>query len=64
MAIIALNQLQQSSGPLLGIDPGTKTLGLAISDQIIKRFKGRISVTSALGEGATFRIELPLPVLS
>ena len=33
MAIIALNQLQQSSGPLLGIDPGTKTLGLAISDR-------------------------------
>ena len=33
MAIIALDQLQQSSGPLLGIDPGTKTLGLAISDR-------------------------------
>ena len=33
MSIIALDQLQQSSGPLLGIDPGTKTLGLAISDR-------------------------------
>lgn len=33
MAIIALQDLQDSKGPLLGIDPGTKTLGLAISDQ-------------------------------
>jgi len=27
MAIIALQDLQDSEGPLLGIDPGTKTLG-------------------------------------
>jgi len=33
MAIITLQDLRESSGPLLGIDPGTKTLGLAISDQ-------------------------------
>ena len=33
MAIIALQDLQDSEGPLLGIDPGTKTLGLAISDR-------------------------------
>jgi len=32
MTIIALQDLQDSTGPLLGIDPGTKTLGLAISD--------------------------------
>ena len=32
MAIITLQDLQQSTGPLLGVDPGTKTLGLAISD--------------------------------
>lgn len=33
MAIIALSDLQQTSGALLGVDPGTKTLGLAISDR-------------------------------
>jgi putative Holliday junction resolvase len=33
MAIIDLDTLAASSGPLLGLDPGTKTLGLAISDR-------------------------------
>ncbi len=33
MAIITLEDLQQSTGVLLGIDPGTKTFGLAISDR-------------------------------
>ena len=33
MAIIDLNILAQSQGALLGLDPGTKTLGLAISDR-------------------------------
>ena len=32
MALIDLDTLAASSGPLLGLDPGTKTLGLAISD--------------------------------
>jgi len=32
MARILLDELRSTSGPLLGIDPGTKTLGLAISD--------------------------------
>lgn len=32
MAIITLEQLAKTSGPLLGIDPGTKTFGLAVSD--------------------------------
>jgi len=32
MALIDLSSLAQSSGPLLGIDPGTKTFGLAVSD--------------------------------
>ena len=32
MAIIALENLRTSKGALLGIDPGSKTLGLAISD--------------------------------
>ena len=32
MAIITLEQLATTTGPLLGIDPGTKTFGLAVSD--------------------------------
>jgi len=33
MAIITLDDLRKTSGALLGVDPGTKTLGLAISDR-------------------------------
>jgi len=33
MTIITLDDLCQSSGVLMGLDPGTKTLGLAISDR-------------------------------
>ena len=33
MAIITLETLRETSGALLGVDPGTKTLGLAISDR-------------------------------
>lgn len=33
MAIIDLKTLAELEGPLLGIDPGTKTFGLAISDR-------------------------------
>ncbi len=33
MAIIELSHLRESTGALLGVDPGTKTLGLAISDR-------------------------------
>ncbi len=32
MALITLSCLAQTKGPLLGIDPGTKTFGLAVSD--------------------------------
>jgi len=33
VAIITLDDLRETSGALLGLDPGTKTLGLAISDR-------------------------------
>lgn len=33
MAIINLEHLRETSGALLGVDPGTKTFGLAISDR-------------------------------
>lgn len=33
MALITLDELRLTEGALLGVDPGTKTLGLAISDR-------------------------------
>lgn len=33
MAIMTLDDLRETTGALLGVDPGTKTLGLAISDR-------------------------------
>lgn len=33
MAMITLDDLRATTGALLGLDPGTKTLGLAISDR-------------------------------
>ena len=32
MSFITLDDLRQTCGPLLGIDPGTKTFGIAVSD--------------------------------
>ncbi len=32
MSLITLDGLRSTTGPLLGIDPGTKTFGLAVSD--------------------------------
>ena len=33
VAVIDIDTLAATSGPLLGLDPGTKTLGLAVSDR-------------------------------
>ena len=33
MAIITIDEVKSLNGPLLGVDPGTKTLGLAVSDR-------------------------------
>jgi len=57
MAIITLDALRETQGALLGLDPGTKTLGLAISDRTrlissplhtIKRVKFSIDAKSLL----------------
>ncbi len=39
-------------------------MGLAICKKIVDRLQGQISVTSALGKGSVFRIELPLKTVS
>lgn len=41
---------------------GGSGLGLAISRQLVDAMDGRIRVTSALGEGTQFDVELPLPM--
>ena len=33
MALISLTDLAETAGPLLGVDPGTRTFGLAVSDR-------------------------------
>ena len=51
-------QLVEKKSDTIGIG-----LGLTISKSLIELMSGNLSVTSVLGEGSTFRIELPVTVL-
>lgn len=44
----------------LDINPNGTGLGLAITKKILALMKGHISVSSKLGQGTTFKIEIPL----
>ena len=50
----------RSSNPQALEQPGTG-LGLAIAERIVRGHDGQMSVESALGEGSTFRVFLPVP---
>ncbi|MBN8610857.1 MAG: PAS domain S-box protein [Deltaproteobacteria bacterium] len=44
-----------------GAAVGGTGLGLAIVKHLVERMRGSVSVESAIGKGATFRVELPRP---
>ncbi|NNE57608.1 MAG: Holliday junction resolvase RuvX [Hellea sp.] len=44
MPVITFDELAQTEGPLLGIDPGTKTFGLAVSDRLRMIATGRETI--------------------
>ena len=62
-AACALNETMNTLNPLAIYTLPTGTgLGLAITQSIIEEHKGKIKVTSTIGEGTEFTIQLPISV--
>nr|WP_155706983.1 ATP-binding protein [Gloeocapsopsis dulcis] len=55
-------EFRQANQTLVRQHGGTG-LGLAITEQIVKLMHGAIAVTSQLGQGSTFRVEIPRRVI-
>jgi signal transduction histidine kinase/CheY-like chemotaxis protein len=56
---IAPELLPRIFEPFFTARPGGTGLGLAVSDSIVRRHGGRLTVRSELGRGTTFTVELP-----
>ena len=54
-------RFEQADGPRTTARYGGSGLGLAICQELAMAMGGQISVESTPGQGATFRVELPLP---
>ncbi len=57
---ISREDLEKIWEPFFSRKKGGTGLGLFVSQSIVLRHQGRLSVTSAPGEGATFRVYLPI----
>jgi len=65
---IAQDQLDEIFEPFTQVGGPWKTtegtgLGLAITRRLVELLHGTLTVTSAVGQGSTFRVELPLPAV-
>ncbi|MHC5066161.1 MAG: ATP-binding protein, partial [Planctomycetota bacterium] len=57
---IIFERFRQACTDILTDKPGGAGLGLAIANAIVRRHLGTIEVRSRPGEGATFRVRLPV----
>ncbi len=65
---IPQEQLEEIFEPFTQVGDTWKTtegtgLGLAITRRLVELLHGTLTVTSAVGQGSTFRVELPLPAV-
>jgi two-component system sensor histidine kinase HydH len=59
---ISQEKLERLFDPFFTTRPKGTGLGLTIVQRVVHEHHGRISVSSVLGQGSTFTIELPLIV--